>query len=189
MPVSSPASRGNASQYDASGISVIAIISRMTSGYDMIRRRRRRGSRPAARAADTISSITPPPRQASSSPRRIRSGGHAPASTVPSRFTNAGAVTTARQNSAISPDRRGRSLPRTVPSPGNRRSPGLSTTVPAGVPASGETASRVAGTASGRVESTKGSWVQVGVANHTSAKEPASSPKHHIRVPVSGQHP
>ena len=46
MSASSPASRASASQYDASGISVIAIISRMTSGYDMIRRRCRGLSRP-----------------------------------------------------------------------------------------------------------------------------------------------
>ena len=39
MSASSPARRASASRYEASGISVIAIISRMTSGYDMIRRR------------------------------------------------------------------------------------------------------------------------------------------------------
>ena len=59
---SSPASRASASQYDASGISVIAIISRMTSGYDISRRRCRFFSRPFAIAAATIASITPPPR-------------------------------------------------------------------------------------------------------------------------------
>jgi hypothetical protein len=59
---SSPATRASASQYEASGISVIASISRMTSGYDMIRRRCRCRSRPASSAADTISSITSPPR-------------------------------------------------------------------------------------------------------------------------------
>jgi hypothetical protein len=59
---SSPASRASASQYDAPGIRVIASISRMTSGYDMIRRRCRCFSRPCSCAAATISSITSPPR-------------------------------------------------------------------------------------------------------------------------------
>ncbi len=75
----------------------------MTSGYDMIRRRCRRVSRPAASAAATISSITPPPRRASSSPSLTMSGSHASASTVPSRRVNAGAVTTGRKNTAVSP--------------------------------------------------------------------------------------
>ena len=43
---SSPARRASDSQHDPSGIRVIAIISRMTSGYDMIRRRCRFLSRP-----------------------------------------------------------------------------------------------------------------------------------------------
>ncbi len=59
---SSPATRASASRYEASGIRVIASISRMTSGYDMIRRRCRFLSRPSASAADTVSSITSPPR-------------------------------------------------------------------------------------------------------------------------------
>ena len=56
---SSPASD---SQYEASGIKAIAIISRMTSGYDMIRRRFRFLSWPCSSAASTTASITPPPR-------------------------------------------------------------------------------------------------------------------------------
>ena len=59
---SSPARRASASQYDPSGIRVIAIISRITSGYDMIRRRSRFLSRPSAIAASATDSITPSPR-------------------------------------------------------------------------------------------------------------------------------
>ena len=103
MSASSPAMRARASRYDASGIRAIAIISRMTSGYDMIRRRCRGFSRPAAIASPTAASITPSPRWRSSSPSRTRSGSHASASTVPSRRTTAGAVTTGRQNTASSP--------------------------------------------------------------------------------------
>ena len=69
----------------------------------MIRRRCRGFSRPCASAASTMASITPSPRCGSSSPSRTRSGSHASASTVPSRRTTAGAVTTGRQNSASSP--------------------------------------------------------------------------------------
>ncbi len=56
MSASSPARRASASQYDASGIRAIAIISRMTSGYDMIRRRCRGFSRPCCdrRAHDRL---------------------------------------------------------------------------------------------------------------------------------------
>ena len=110
MSASSPASRASASQYDASGISPVASISRMTSGYDMIRRRCRGLSRPCATAASTAASIAPSPRWASSSPSRTRSGSHASASTVPSRRMIAGAVTTGRQNTAGSP------APGTLPS-------------------------------------------------------------------------
>jgi hypothetical protein len=85
------------------GIRVIAIISRMTSGYDMIRRRCLLFSRPCSSAAATISSITPSPRWRSSSPSRTKSGSHPPASTVPSLPTTAGAITTGRQNTASSP--------------------------------------------------------------------------------------
>ena len=59
---SSPARRASASQHDPSGIRVIAIISRITSGYDMIRRRSRFLSRPSAIAASATDSITPSPR-------------------------------------------------------------------------------------------------------------------------------
>jgi hypothetical protein len=59
---SSPARRASASQHDASGISVIAIISRMTSGYDISRRRSRGLSRPFSSSASTMASITPSPR-------------------------------------------------------------------------------------------------------------------------------
>ncbi len=62
MPSSSPASRAAAPQYDEPGISVIAIASRMTSGYDSSLRRCRGLSRPLARAAFTTASITPSPR-------------------------------------------------------------------------------------------------------------------------------
>ena len=103
MSASSPARLASASRYEAPGISVIAIISRMTSGYDMIRRRCRSFSRPSAIAAPTAASIIPSPRWRSSSPSRTRSGSHASASTVPSRRTTAGAVTTGRQKTAGSP--------------------------------------------------------------------------------------
>ncbi len=59
---SSPASLASDSQYEASGVRAIAIISRMTSGYDISRRRCRFFSRPRSSAAATISSITPSPR-------------------------------------------------------------------------------------------------------------------------------
>ena len=69
----------------------------------MIRRRCRGFSRPRAVTSSTRASITPSPRCRSISPSRTRSGSHASASTVPSRRTTAGAVTTGRQNSASSP--------------------------------------------------------------------------------------
>ena len=87
MSASSPARRASDSQYDPSGIRVIAIIRRMTSGYDMIRRRSRFRSRPCASAAATISSITPSPRCRSSSPSRTKSGSQPPAATLPSLRT------------------------------------------------------------------------------------------------------
>ncbi len=114
---SSPASRASASPYDPSGISVIASISRMTSGYDMIRRRCRCLSRPCSSAAAVISSITPSPRCRSSSPSRTKSGSHPPASTEPSLRTTAGAVTTGRQNTASSPADGAESPAVTVPPP------------------------------------------------------------------------
>ena len=103
--------------YDPSGISVIASISRMTSGYDMIRRRCRCLSRPCSSAAAVISSITPSPRCRSSSPSRTKSGSHPPASTEPSLRTTAGAVTTGRQNTASSPADGAESPAVTVPPP------------------------------------------------------------------------
>ena len=103
MSASRPASRASDSQYEASGIRAIATSSRMTSGYDMIRRRCRRFSRPCCSAAATISSITPSPRWRSSSPSRTKSGSHPSALIVPSLRGSAGAVTTGRQNTASSP--------------------------------------------------------------------------------------
>ena len=147
---SSPARRASDSQYDPSGIRVIAIISRITSGYDMIRRRSRLLSRPFSSAASTITSITPSPRWRSSSPSRTRSGSHASASTLPSRRTTAGAVTTGRQNTASSPAD-GTAFPAvTVFPPRTSRSETRTTTVPAGVPASGDSDVRLASATSGR---------------------------------------
>ena len=94
---SSPASRRSASQYEASGIRVIATIRRMTSGNDISRLRCCTGSRPPAVAAATSSSITPSPRWRSSSPSHTKSGSQPPASTLPPRIT-AGTVTTGWQN-------------------------------------------------------------------------------------------
>ena len=158
---SSPARRASDSQYDPSGVRVIAIISRMTSGYDMIRRRCRFLSRPFAIAASAIASITPSPRCRSSSPSRTRSGSQASASTVPSRRTTAGAVTTGRQNTASSPAAGTAPPAVTVPPPRTRRPAARSTTVPAGVPPSGDTAARVASATAGRQECTRDSWTSV----------------------------
>ena len=68
MPASSPASAAITPQYGSWGMRVIAIISRMTSGYDSSRRRCL--GRPAATAASTMASITPSPRWRSISPSR-----------------------------------------------------------------------------------------------------------------------
>ena len=106
----------------------------------MIRRRCRGFSRPSAIAASTAASITPSPRWRSSSPSRTRSGSHASASTVPSRRTTAGAVTTGRQNTAISPAAGAASPPAVTVPPRTRRPAARSTTVPAGVPASADAA-------------------------------------------------
>ena len=106
MSASSPASRDSASQYDASGIRAIAIIRRMTSGYDMIRRRRRRGSRPCGQRRGhrfldhPVAEVRlqfPEPDQV----RQPRVRQHRPARGGPPP----GAVTTGRQNSASSPER------------------------------------------------------------------------------------
>ena len=149
MSASSPATLRRASPYDASGISVIASISRMTSGYDIRRRRCRGFSRPSAAAASTAASITPSPRCRSSSPSRTRSGSHASASTVPSLRTAAGAVTTGQQNTASSPA--DGALPATVTvSPRNRRPEARTATVPAGAPVTGNSAIRLASTTAGR---------------------------------------
>jgi len=108
ISASSPASLRSASQYEAPGISVITIISRMTSGYDIRRRRCRGFGRPAA-----------------------------------------GAVTTGRPNTASSPA--GGALPATVTVPRrNRRPQARTTTVPAGVPVTGNSAARLASTTAGR---------------------------------------
>src|SRR5258708_6374452 len=100
----------------------------------MIRRRRRGFSRPFAIAASTAASITPSPRWRSSSPRRTRSGSHASASTVPSRRTAAGAVTTGRPNTASSPAAGAASPPAVAVPPRTRGPDAPSTTAPAGAP-------------------------------------------------------
>jgi hypothetical protein len=147
---SSPARRASDSQHDPSGIRVIAIISRMTSGYDMIRRRCRFFRRPFSSAASTIASISPSPRCRSSSPSRTRSGSHASARTVPSRRVTAGAVTTGRQNTVSSPAAGTAPPAVTVPPPRISRSAARTTTVPAGVLASGYSDVRLASATSGR---------------------------------------
>jgi hypothetical protein len=147
---SSPASRASASQYDPSGISVIASISRMTSGYDMIRRRCRCRIRPCSTAAATISSIIPSPRWRSSSPSRTKSGSQPSARTLPSRRISAGAVTTGRQNTASSPRAGAAPAGTAVFPPSARRPAALTTTVPAGVPAARASAVRLASTTAGR---------------------------------------
>jgi hypothetical protein len=80
----SPASWAAASPYDASGISGIASISRMASGYDISRRRSPFLSLPASSTAAMIASITPSPRWRSRSPNRAKSDSRAPARTLPS---------------------------------------------------------------------------------------------------------
>ena len=89
-----PASWRAASAYPAPGISVIATVTRMTSGTDISRRRCGAGTRPPATAASAIVSITPSPIWRSSSPSRTKSGSHPPASTVPSRRATTGTLTT-----------------------------------------------------------------------------------------------
>ena len=149
MSASSPASLASDSQYEASGVRVIASISRMTSGYDMIRRRCRLFSRPFSNPASTIASITPSPRWRSSSPSRTKSGSQPSASTLPSLRTTAGAVTTGRQNTASSPAD-GTAFPAvTVPPPRTCRSAARTTIVPAGVHATGDPDVRLASATSG----------------------------------------
>ena len=135
---SSPASRASASQYEASGIRVIASISRMTSGYDMIRRRCRFLSRPCSSAAATISSITPSPRWRSSSPSRTKSGSHPSARTLPSLPSHGrGGHHRAAEHRQLARRRRRRSPAVTVPPPRTCRSAARTTSVPAGVPSPG----------------------------------------------------
>jgi len=62
MSASSPARTRIASAYETPGSSVIAITSRMTSGYDISRRRSRGRSLPPRRAFSAMASITPSPR-------------------------------------------------------------------------------------------------------------------------------
>jgi hypothetical protein len=147
---SSPASRASASQYEASGVRVIASSSRITSGYDMIRRRWGFLSRPCSSAAATISSITPSPRWRSSTPSRTKSGSQPSARTLPSLPITAGAVTTGRQNTASSPADGAASPAVTVPPPRSCRSAARITIVPAGVPASGDSAVQLASATAGR---------------------------------------
>ena len=104
-----------------------------------------------------MASITPSPRWRSSSPSRTRSGSHAPASTVPSRRTATGAVTTGRQNTASSPGDSAAPPAVTVPSPRTCRSAARTTTVPDGVPAFGDTSGRIASATEGRQDCTRDS--------------------------------
>ena len=174
---STPASLASDSQYEASGIRAIASISRMTSGYDMIRRRCRLLSRPSSSAASTIASMTPSPRWRSSSPSRTKSGSHPSASTVPSRRITAGAVTTGRQNTASSPGRGAQPPATMVPPPRNHRSAARTTTVPAGVPGTGDPSGRIASTTEDRQECTQGSRKGQGFDTHTPTRSPTSCPK------------
>ena len=173
MSASSPASLASASQYVPPGLRVIAIISRMTSGQDMIRRRCRGFSLPAAIAASTAASITPSPRWRSSSPSRTRSGSHPSASTVPSRRTTAGTVTTGRQNTASSPAAGAASPAAVTVPPRTRRPAARSTTLPAGVPASADAAVRVASTTSGRVQLTRGTCERMDFDTQTLSRSPS----------------
>src|ERR1039457_6334071 len=123
----------------------------------MIRRRSRFRSRPCASAAATISSITPSPRCRSSSPSRTKSGSQPSAATLPSLRTSAGAVTTGRQNTASSPAD-GTAFPTvTVFPPRTSRSAARTTTVPAGVPATGTSAGPIASAAERRQDCTRDS--------------------------------
>src|SRR5262249_49612056 len=93
-------------------------------------------SRPCCSATSAIASITPSPRWRSSSPSRTKSGSHPSALTVPSLRSRAGAVTTGRQNTAISPAA-GTPVPAVnVSRPRERRPQARATSGPAGVPAS-----------------------------------------------------
>ena len=162
MSASSPARTRIASAYETPGSSVIAITSRMTSGYDISRRRSRGRSLPPRSAFSAIASITPSPRCSSSPPRRTRSGSHASASTVPSRLTRAGAATTGRQNSVISPFNGAVPVTVTVPRLRTCRSATRTASVPAGVaPPSGNTPDRIAASAEERQDCTLGLLVSV----------------------------
>jgi hypothetical protein len=174
---SSPATWARASQYEAPGIRTIASISRMTSGYDMIRRRSRFLSRPASSAAPAMASITPSPRWRSSSPSRAKSGSHPPASTDPSRRITAGAVTTGRQNTASSPDRGPQSPAVTVPRPRNSRSAARTTTVPVGVPDAGDPSGPIASTTEDRQDCTQGSRKRARTRHPYPYQEPYLMPK------------
>ena len=146
---------------EEAGSSVIAMTKRTASGYDIRRRRSRSGSRPSRTAFSAIFSITPSPRCASSPPRRTRSGSHASASTVPSRFTNAGAATTGRKNPVSSPV--AGAAPATVTDRPlrTRRSAARTASVPAGVPATGSCPERIAAPAVRRQDCTPGLLVSV----------------------------
>ena len=103
MSASSPARRASASRHDASGISDIASISRMTSGYDMIRRRCRGFRSPRDRGVHRRLDhpVTKIGLQLAQ-PYQVRR--HASASTVPSRRTTAGAVTRAAKHGRLAAD-------------------------------------------------------------------------------------
>ena len=139
----------------------------------MIRRRCRGFSRPAATASSTAASITPSPRCRSSSPSRTRSGSHASARTVPSRRTAAGAVTTGRQNTASSPAAGAVPPAVTVPPPQISRSAARTTTVPAGVPVTGDSGARLASTTSGTRQCTRAPGEGTGFDTHTLTRSPS----------------
>jgi hypothetical protein len=143
----------------------------------MIRRRVRFLSRPASSVASTMVSITPSPRWRSSSPSRAKSGSHPPASTDPSLRTTAGAVTTGRQNTASSPDRRTQSGATMLPSPRNRSSAASTTTVPVGVPDTGDPSGRIASTTEDGQDCTQGSRKRARTRHPYPYQEPYLMPK------------
>src|SRR5208283_3640403 len=71
----------------------------------------------------------------------------------------------------------------TVPPPRTRTSQDRSTTVPAGIPLSGDATVRVASTTSGTVESTRAPWHRAGFDTHTLTRSPTclqTTAKHQV---------
>src|SRR5208283_5906567 len=71
----------------------------------------------------------------------------------------------------------------TVPPPRTRTSQDRSTTVPAGIPPSGDATVRVASTTSGTVESTRAPWHRAGFDTHTLTRSPTclqTTAKHQV---------